>query len=254
MCDVQLNPPVTHDTLFGGALRCDQPVQGYRFSLDAVLAAQFVLPGADDRVLDLGCGCGIIGLILAYRVPGVRVHGLELQPELAELARHNITLNGFTTRMAILQGDAREISQAVRAEDYQLVVCNPPYGAPHGGRISQHAQAATARHEAHGTLADFVRAAAFAVCNRGRVVFVYPARRAPELVQTLMDNRLVPKRMLPVYAYPGAGAARLLLVEAVKNGGAQCAIEEPLYIHATSGGAYSEAMQQFYQENTCSPK
>ncbi len=254
MSDTQISPPVTHDTLFGGAIRCDQPAQGYRFSLDAVLAAQFVLPGPDDRVLDLGCGCGIIGLILAYRVPGVRVHGLELQLELAELARNNMHLNGFITRMAILQGDVREIGQSVQAEDYQLVVCNPPYGASHGGRINQHVQAAAARHEANGTLTDFVRAAAFAVCNRGRVVFVYPARRAPELVKALMDSRLVPKRLLPVYAYPGAGVARLLLVEAVKNGGAQCALEEPLYIHETSGGAYSEAMQMFYQENTCLPK
>ena len=63
----------SEDTLFSGRLICRQPEHGYRFSVDAVLAAHFAGPAATDRVLDLGCGCGVIGLILAHRCPDLAV-------------------------------------------------------------------------------------------------------------------------------------------------------------------------------------
>lgn len=254
MPEVDPRPALTHDTLFAGELICDQPADGYRFSIDAVLAAQFVLPSSGQRVLDLGCGCGIIGLILAYRVPGAVVHALELQPELASLARHNVLANRFSRRMEVIAGDVREIGRVVCAETYDLVVCNPPYGAANGGRINLHSQAARARHELSGSLEDFVRAAGYSVRNRGRVVFVYPARRGADLLRTLAKFRLTPKRMQPIYSFPGTDSARLLLIEAVKNGGEQFEILAPFYIYRQQNGASTEAMQTLYQENPCLPR
>ncbi|MGE4561021.1 MAG: tRNA1(Val) (adenine(37)-N6)-methyltransferase [Desulfobulbus sp.] len=254
MLNVASPPALTEDTLFAGALVCHQPAIGYRFSIDAVLAAQFVLPKAGQRVLDLGCGCGIIGLILAYRVPGLVVHGLELQPELAALARQNVLANGFTPGMEILEGDVRSINQVVGAETYDQVVCNPPYGTPQGGRINLDAQAAAARHELNACLEDFVRAAAYSVRNRGRVVFIYPARRGATLLHTLYNHRLTPKRLQPVYSSPESGSARLLLVEAVKNGGEQFEVLAPFFIYRQRNGGYSHAMQALYRENPCSPR
>ncbi|MGD9950804.1 MAG: tRNA1(Val) (adenine(37)-N6)-methyltransferase [Desulfobulbus sp.] len=245
---------MTRDTLFAGELICNQPVKGYRFSIDAVLAAQFSLPKRGQRVLDLGCGCGIIGLILAYRIPGLVVHGVELQSELASLARNNILANGFASRMEILEGDVCSLNQVVEAESYDHVFCNPPYGTADGGRINPHSQAAFARHELNGSLEDFIRAAAFSVRNRGHVVFIYPARRGATLLQILFHHRLTPKRMQPIYSYPGPNSARLLLVEAVKNGGEQLEILAPFYIYQQQNGAYSQAMQALYQENSCLPK
>lgn len=254
MPQVDCRPLRTHDTLFAGELRCDQPLDGYRFSIDAVLAAQFVLPGAGLRLLDLGCGCGIIGLVLAYRIADLVVDGLELQPALATLARNNVEANGFSSRMAIIEGDVCRIAEVVRAEAYDLVVCNPPYGALQGGRINSHSQAAVARHELSGTLEDFIGAAAYAVRNRGRVVFIYPARRGADLITTLTHHRLTPKRMQPIYSYPGSASARLLLIEAVKNGGEQFEVQAPFFIYQQQNGAYSEAMQALYQENSCLPR
>lgn len=255
MPEVESRSALTNDTLFGGDLICSQPENGYRFSIDAVLAAQFSLPRAGQRVLDLGCGCGIIGLILAYRVVGVVVHGLELQPELAELAKNNVLANAFTQKMEIIEGDVVSISQVVEPESYDQIVCNPPYGTPNGGRINPDAQAAVARHELRGRLTDFIRAAAYGVKNRGRVVFIYAARRGATLLHELSSHRLTPKRMQPIYSYPGSGAARLLLVEAVKNGGEQCEILSPLYIYQHPHGPYSLAIQALYQENQpCLPR
>nr|WP_320012690.1 methyltransferase [uncultured Desulfobulbus sp.] len=246
---------LTHDSLFDGELDCVQPAQGYRFSLDAVLAAQFVHPLPGQQVLDLGCGCGIIGLILAYRVPNISVFALELQPQLADCCQTNIMTNGFADRMELIEGDVTRFRTTLQPEFVDLVVCNPPYGSPHGGRINKHHQAATARHELSGSLDDFIKAAAYAVRNRGKVVFIYPARRGASLLHSLMQHRLTPKRLQPIYSYPEAETARLIMVEAVKNGGEQFELLAPMYIYTHKNGPYAESMSRLYKRNIeCLPK
>ncbi len=73
----------TEDTLFHGKVAVKQYKNGYRFSIDAVLLAGFVTVKPRERLLDLGCGCGVISLILAERHPELQIIGCELQKELA---------------------------------------------------------------------------------------------------------------------------------------------------------------------------
>ncbi|MCL1981320.1 MAG: methyltransferase [Proteobacteria bacterium] len=244
---------MTADTLFNGQLICRQPRDGYRFSVDAVLAAHFVHPGSGWRVLDLGCGCGVIGLILCFRYPDIVVAGLEVQEELADLAEANGLSNGIGNRFSVLRGDVRAIAASVPPESVDLVVCNPPYGGRKTGRLNQDRQAASARHEVRGGIEDFVRAAAFAVKNRGRVVFVYPARRCNALFAALQAHRLTPKRLLPVYSSAEATQACLVLVEARKNGGEQIDILAPFFIYQHDG-EYSPAMRALYEVSPCLPR
>jgi len=253
----ETHPPhldLTDDTLFGGRLLCRQCREGYRFSVDAVLAAHFAVAKPGQQALDLGGGCGVIGLILAHRSPDITVRSLEVQQDLADLAEANGRDNGFGDRFGVIRGDVRAIAGLVAPEAFDLVVCNPPYRRKESGRINRDDQAARARHELHGGIDDFVRAAAFAVKNRGRVVFVYPARRSNTVLVALHARRLTPKRLQPVYSYPGAEHACLVLIEAVKNGGEQLAILAPFYIYGRKNGDYAPAMQALYEEEPCSPR
>lgn len=242
-------PPdqISSDTLFDGRLSCRQYSNGYRFSLDSLLVAHFCRPAPGDSILDLGCGSGIIGLILAYRHARLNLVGLEFQPELAELASSNVRDNGFGARYSIIQGDLRNIPQLLEPESFDQVVCNPPYREPGTGRLSPTDQRARARHEIDSSLNDIVQAAAFAVKNRGRVILVYPAKRASSLISALRWKNLEPKRLQPVYSYPESGEATLVLVEAVKNGGEEVALLAPFFIYAYRNGPYSEAMQEIYR-------
>ena len=86
---------LTTDSLFNGSIRVKQHGSGYRFSIDAVLLAQHARPNPDDTVLDLGTGCGIIPLILAYRYPKLKIYGVEVQTELADIATHHIADKGW---------------------------------------------------------------------------------------------------------------------------------------------------------------
>lgn len=237
---------LTRDTLFNGRLVCAQYRHGYRFSADAVLAAHFCRPEPDDHILDLGCGSGIIGLILAFRYPAIRLTGLEVQEELALLARENIRANSLEDRATVIHGNLRAVATLITPESFDLVVSNPPYRKPGSGRLSPADQRARARHEIDASLAEVVRAAAFAVKNRGRVVFVYPAARFMTLAAELKSARLEPKRLQPVYSYPGSPEAALILIEAMKNGGEEMQLLSPFYIFARQNGPNSEAMQTLY--------
>lgn len=237
----------SNDSLFGGRLICRQYKQGYRFSVDAVLAAHFIEPQPGGTVLDLGCGSGIISLILAYRHPDVDVTGIEVQSDLADLARQNVIANNLAGRVGILHGNLRHIKEFVAAEYFTNVVCNPPYRQPEKGRVSRNDQRARARHEIDAGLDDIVRAASFAVKNRGAVIVVYPAGRATTLLAALKSSRLEPKRLQPVYSFPGSAEARLVLVEAVKNGGEEVRILAPFYIYREQNGPFSDAMLNLYE-------
>lgn len=238
--------PLTDDTLFDGKLLCRQYRKGYRFSVDAVLAAHFCRVQAGDHVFDLGCGCGVIGLVLAFRHPNIRVTGLEFQADLAMLAHDNVLANRMESTVEVIEGDLRRIGQFIQPESMDLVVCNPPYRKPGTGRISPGDQRSRARHEIDACLEDIVQAAAFAVKNRGRAVFVYPAKRAVALLHLLKSKNIEPKRLQPVYSYPGSKEATLMLIEGVKNGGEEAAILAPFYIYAKQNGPYTPQMQELY--------
>ncbi len=238
--------PLTDDSLFNGGLICRQYGDGYRFSVDSILAAHFCRLHGSERVLDLGCGCGIIGLILAGLHPNLTLVGLELQQDLAGLCAMNISVNHFQSRCSVICGDVRFIGRYVDAESFDLVVCNPPYRKIGSGRVNRTGEAAIARHELKANLDDMLAAAAFSVKNRGTVVFVYPAVRLASLVAGMHGHALAPGRLQPVYSYPEAEQATLVVVEAVKNGGEGCDLLPPLYIYAGKNMGYSPEMEKIY--------
>jgi tRNA1Val (adenine37-N6)-methyltransferase len=217
-----------------------------------VLLAHFVRLNTHEHILDLGAGCGVIGLILLYRASNsiASLTAFELQERLAGLARENIVLNQFQNKMEVVEGDLRNIKQFLNPESFSTILCNPPFYTPGSGRQSKNKEAEIARHQVNCSLPEVVSAAAVAVRNRGKVLMVYPANGLATLLLLLEQQRLRVKRMQLVYSYPGSSTgARLVLVEAVKNGGEGVDIMEPFYIYDKKDGAYTKGMQQFYNPN-----
>lgn len=255
MIELQCTSPhnsVSCDGLFDGELTCYQHQKGYRFSIDSVLLAHFVEIKQGDRILDLGTGSGVIGLILLYRWRS-RIRefcGIEVQQGLAELALRNIKANHLEENSIITQGDIKEIDKLVDPESYDKIVCNPPFYTPLSGRTNTNSEAQKARHQILATLQDFLRAAAFAVKNGGTVSFIYPAERICEFISLAKGYRLVVKKIQLVYSYPLKTApARLVLLQCWKNGGPGTAILPPFYVYSEKNGDFSSEMQDFYQKN-----
>lgn len=240
------------DTLFEGDLSCAQHVNGYRFSIDPVLLAHFVRLKKEESVLDLGAGCGIIGLILLYRF-SLRISSLtafELQSDLAALCCENALTNSFQEKMNVRQGDLRTIRNFFPAGGFSTVVCNPPFYTPGRGRTSTNTEALIARHQIECTLDETLSAAAYAVKNKGKLFLIYPAELLAVLSVALGEQGFAVKRIQFIHSYPEkGGSARLLLVEAIRNGGEGLRVEEPLYIYEKKDGEYSLALQGMYRRN-----
>jgi len=244
---------VTKDTLFDGDVICFQAVDGYRFSVDSVLLAHFVDVQKKDRILDLGTGCGIIPLILLYRWGDQmsEIVGVELQHNLANLARKNLRINGDTHTCNIIEGDIKNQASLVVPESFDIIVCNPPFFSQGSGRRNSNLEARLARHQILATLDDFLAAASFAVRNRGAVYFIYPAGGIGTFLALLDRHRLVAKKLQFVYSYPQTpDKARLVLIECSKNGGSGAKVLEPLYIYNKRNGDFSNQMMNFYKKRS----
>jgi tRNA1Val (adenine37-N6)-methyltransferase len=220
----------TLDALFGGELRLYQKKRGYRFSLDAILLADFATIRPGNKVIDLGTGNGVVPLILAYRYPSISVTGLEIQRQMADRAARSIQLNGYEDRIVIKHMDIASTAKRFKAESFDSVVCNPPYRQASSGRLSPSSERQIARHELKASLADFVRAAAFLLKNKGCFACIQLADRTVDLVSAMRSAGLEPKRLRAVHPFSDAKAS-MVLVEGVKSGRNGVDILPPLVIY-----------------------
>jgi len=235
----------TLDTLFGGRLRILQKKGGYRFSIDALLLAHFAEPRSKDRIIDLGTGCGIMPLIIAFRKKTGKIAGVEIQPSLADLARRNAALNRLSTRIKILEKDLRDLEGKNVRGIFDLVLSNPPYRKVGAGRVNPRLEKALARHEFKATLQDVLRAARYLLKEKGRLAMIYPASRAAELIQEMRQIHLEPKRLQFVHSHLKE-EARLVMVEGFKEGRAQVRVLPPLVVYDSAGNYTPEARELFH--------
>ncbi len=215
---------LTDDKFLCGRLRLFQPLQGYRAATDPVLLAAACPAVAGESVLDLGCGVGAAALCLGLRVPKLRLSGLELQPDYADLARRNAERNGIG--LEVHEGDLARIPQDLR-RDFDHVIANPPY-YPSGGSPSPVSGRARAM-QVHTPLADWVGAASRRLRPGGWLTLICGADGLPEVLAAL-GTKLGSASVLPLAAREGRAALRVIL-QARKGGRAAFRLLAPLIIH-----------------------
>ncbi len=235
---------LTIDTFFGGKLHVKQGASGYRFSLDAVLLACYAGPLADERLLDLGTGCGIIPLILTYRNPSIVAFGIEIQQELAALAISNVNANHMQNRITVIRQDMRDLKPDMIGGPVDVVVCNPPYRKPGSGRLNPDVQRAIARHELKVSLTGVLQTGRRMLRTAGRFVTIYTAERVVELLSRMRLEGIEPKFMRSVHSQLDT-EARLILVEGVKGARPGTRLGPPLVIYDTNG-EYSREIQGMF--------
>jgi len=236
----------TADDILEGRFRVIQKKTGYRFSLDALLLAHFVRMKKGASLLDLGTGSAVIPLLLFHRWGCSRVAGVEIQPELADMAGRTLALNGLPERIGIIEGDIKALEQHIAPHSYDVVTFNPPYRKLRSGRINPLPEKARARHELHGSVGDFIRAAVYAVRPRGRIFLIYPARRLAELISQLRRFQVEPKRLRIVHSRAEM-EGEFVLMEGIVGGGEELTVLPPLIIYEESGD-YTQAMQEVFSD------
>ena len=232
------------DDLQCGGLKVIQRPDAFRFGTDSVLLADFAAPRRRDAAVDLGCGTGAIALLMAGHCPELRVEAVELQPQIADMARRSVALNGLEERVRVHAMDMREAWRALGAGRYSLAVCNPPYGRRGAALESESETKRLARHEGELTCSDVARAASMLLKNGGRFCVIYPAPRAYEMMRAMDDQRIAPKRLRIVQGVVGR-APKFVLLEGVRGGGEGLHWLEPLVLRH-SDGSFTEEWHRIY--------
>ncbi|HES59868.1 MAG TPA: methyltransferase domain-containing protein, partial [Caldithrix sp.] len=151
----------TLDEILNSSFRLYQKKKGYRFSLDSLLLANFVSLKNTKSVIELGCGNGVVTLILARHFSNVNFTCVEIQEDLADLAKKNVHINSLENNVAILKADASKINNYLPPQSSDAIYFNPPYRKLNSGRINPNSEKAIARHEIKGSLIIFLKAAQY---------------------------------------------------------------------------------------------
>jgi len=226
---------ITTNAYLDGRLSIRQPAKGYRAGVDPVLLAASVPALAGQSVLELGCGVGTASLCLGYRIPSLRLAGVEMQAEYAALARENAEANG--QEMAVVDGDLASLPAALKQQRFDHVIANPPYFDRSASTKAADAGREVAMGEAT-PLEVWIDVAARRLAPKGYASFIHRAERLPDILSALR-GRLGSIEVLPLQSREGR-IAGLILVRARKGGRADFRLHAPVVMHMGSHHARDE--------------
>jgi len=210
---------ITEDAFLGGQLLLRQKRTGHRAGHDAILLAAATEARAGDRVVDLGAGIGTAGLALARRVAGIRLSLIEIDPELAQLARANAAANAIPAEAIVLDvtADAQAFAEhGLVPDSVDAVLMNPPFNDPARHRGSPDQMRHTAHVATEETLHAWVHAARRILRSNGALTLIWRADGIADVMAAL-SRGFGSLAILPVHGEAGKPAIRVL-VRAIKGG------------------------------------
>ncbi len=237
------------DIGFSG-FRLIQRPDWFCYGIDAVVLADFAKMKIGCVAADLGCGTGIIPLILKHKYSPSKVYGIEVQPEVADLAVRTVELNGLQAEIEIVNTSvisaAEKLEEAgVQKGSFDAVVTNPPYVSGGGGIKSDEPHKAIARHEIVSKLENFVACAADLLKHRGDFYMINRPNRLVDVVWLCRKYKLEPAEIR--FIQPSEGKKpNIFLIHCVKNGGKDLKFLDPLKVYGPDG-KYSEEVLAMYE-------
>ena len=183
----------------------------FPLSTDSVALSGFVKLPKNAKVLDIGSGCGTLGLLLCAKDAGCSVMGIEIDPNAHAMALQNAKNNNIESRLESICADAN--TAEIPAGTFHICVSNPPYFA--GGPASK--QHATARGEDSLSLETVIRQAAKALRYGGDFYLVHRPERLAEICALSSKYQLEPKR-LQLLRHRADGPISLILIQCRKGG------------------------------------
>lgn len=211
----------------------------FPLSTDSMVLAHFVRLPKGARVLDLGSGCGTLGLLLCSKDPNCHVTGVELEEKNHLEALENIRRNRLTSHMKSICADLRSVSERFSPGSFSCCVSNPPYFT--GGAASH--TLATARQEGSCTPDDLFRCGSHLLKFGGDFFLVHKPERLAELIATAAKYHLEAKRLCLVRHREGA-PVNLILLQLRKGAKPGLNWEEIILHHA--GGSPTQDYREIY--------
>ncbi len=235
------------DELNGRGYRIIQDRDGFCFGLDAVLLSSFAIVKEGDHVLDLGTGTGVIPILLEAKTKGAHFTGIELQQDVADMARRSVQMNNLTGKVDIVTGDLCKAVEIFGKSSFSVVTSNPPYMTYTGGLVSPNERKAISRSEIKCKLSDVISQAAALLVPGGRFYMVHRPYRLSEIMVLMEKNGLAVRYLRFVYSSVDKGA-NLLLIEGIRGAKHQAVVEKPCIIFDKPGVYCPEITDIYFHE------
>lgn len=219
MTEVKLNKNERIDQLYSQNIKIIQSEDVFSFSLDAVLLANFVKINQSNKnqIVDLCAGNGAVGLFVSNKTKA-KITEVEIQPELADMAKRSINLNGLENQIDVINDDLNDVNKYISKDSIDIVMVNPPYFPDHfDSKKNPNQHLAIARHEIKTNLHQVVKKSSDLLKTGGKLYLVYRPDRLYELMDELNSNRLAIKHLQFIYPKKNT-RANMVLVSAIKDG------------------------------------
>ena len=241
---------IINDLLGFEGLKIIQHPDIFNFSLDSTLLASFVSVNLKDKkIIDLGTGNAPIPLFLSMRT-NAEIIGVEIQPEIAEIAKKSVTLNNLENRITIINDDAIGIYKKLGVSQFDLVTCNPPYfKIKEDSNINKNDYLSIARHEIKMNLDSLLQESNRLLKDGGTFAMVHRSARLIDILISFRKWGIEPKRIRFVYPKKTSEDSLILLIEGKKSKKTgDLKILKPLYIH-NKNNEYTKEVKDIFNYN-----
>jgi tRNA1(Val) A37 N6-methylase TrmN6 len=220
----------------------------FNFSLDSVLLPNFVTITKNVKnILDIGCGNAPIPIILSTKCDA-NITGIEIQPDVYNLAKESLEINSLSDRINLINGDIMEEYKKFPVGSFDLITCNPPFFKyTEESNINLSDYKTIARHEVKLNLSQLMQVAKYLLNNNGTIGIVHRPERIVDIFEEMRKNNIEPKKIQFIYPHENS-EANILLVEGKKNGKPGIKILNPIISH-TKNGDYTDEIKVFFENN-----
>ena len=285
--EMNLNQDERIDDLEINNMKIIQNKNGFCFGIDSVLLSDFAKEiKKNSRVVDLGTGTGILGILLCAKTKLSEMIGIEVQENVAEMAQRSIILNKLENKFKIININIKEIKNNqnklinkkisknnieknkienklniknnelnneekikidLEKNSFDYVVTNPPYKKLNTGKINENNIKLISRHEITANLDDFIETASFLLKDKGTLFMVHRPERLADILEKMRKEKIEPKEIR--FVFPKINEEpNLMLIKGVKNARPFLKINKPLYVYNEDGN-YTDEILKIYGKN-----
>ena len=226
-------------------LKIIQNKDGFCFGVDSVILSDFAKEIKEgSKVLDLGTGTGIISLLLTAKTKLKKIYGIEVQEEVAEMAKRSVVLNNLEDKFEVIHLDIKNLNNVFKKNTFDAIVSNPPYKKENSGIINLEEKKNISRNETTANLEDFIKVSKDMLKEKGELYFVHRPDRIVDILSLMRKYRIEPKKIRLVFGNEEK-EPKMVLVKGIKGANEFLKFGPNLYIY-NKKGEYSDEINRIY--------
>ena len=244
--DIELEANERIDDLEFKNLKIIQNKDGFCFGIDSVLLSDFAKNiKKDSMVLDLGTGTGIIPILLCGKTKLKKVTGIELQEEVAKMAKKSIKLNNLEDKFNVINENILNLNKIYENQTFDVIVSNPPYKKKDTGITNENEKKIISRHEISASLEDFIKISKDLLKDKGEFYMVHRPERLVDIFELMRKYKIEPKEIRFIFSNKNE-EPKMVMIKGVKNAKSFLKIYPNLYIYEEDG-KYTEEIKNIYE-------